>query len=125
MRSTGPRSGPGCASRLWRRRRRRVPPVIASRPTAGTPSCWCGCCWLALLTAVGVASETFAAARDLARAREQVRADLARVRHRVSQLVLRYGHVYERSGGSWTQEHRRWLAAQRFAHTATELASLD
>jgi transposase len=77
------------------------------------------------LTAVAVPSETFEAARDLARAREQARADLARVRHRVSKLLLRYGRVYHRSGGTWTQEHRRWLQAQRFEHGPTELAYID
>ena len=64
------------------------------------------------------------AARDLARAREQVRADLARLRHRISKLLLRYGRVYD-GGGTWTQAHRQWLAAQRFEHVATELAYLD
>jgi transposase len=77
------------------------------------------------LTPVAVPSETFEAARDLARAREQVRADLARVRHRVSKLLLRHGRVFEREGGTWTQAHRRWLAGQRFAHAPTELAYLD
>jgi transposase len=77
------------------------------------------------LSPVAVPSETFEAARDLARAREQVRADLARVRHRVSKLLLRRGRVYERVGSTWTQEHRRWLAGQRFAHAPTELAYLD
>jgi transposase len=33
-------------------------------------------------------------ARDLTRAREQVRVDLCRARHRVSKLLLRYGRVY-------------------------------
>lgn len=76
------------------------------------------------LRAVAVPSASFEAARDLARAREQVRADLARLRHRVSKLLLRYGRVYE-GGGTWTQAHRRWLAAQRFDHAPTELAYLD
>ena len=77
------------------------------------------------LTAVAVPSPTFEAARDLARAREQVRADLARVRHRLSKLLLRHGRVYEGNGSTWTQAHRRWLAGQRFAHAPTELAYLD
>jgi transposase len=77
------------------------------------------------LTAVSVPSEAFEAARDLARAREQVRADLARVRHRVSKLLLRHGRVYERDRGTWTQAHRQWLGRQRFAHAPTELAFLD
>jgi transposase len=77
------------------------------------------------LTPVVVPSEPFEAARDLARAREQLRADLARIRHRVSKLLLRYGRVYDSRGGTWTQKHRAWLGAQRFAHTPTELAYLD
>ena len=76
------------------------------------------------LSAVAVPPASFEAARDLARAREQVRADLARLRHRVSKLLLRYGRVYD-GGGTWTQTHRHWLAAQRFEHVATELAYLD
>jgi transposase len=75
------------------------------------------------LTPVAVPSASFEAARDLARAREQVRADLARLRHRASKLLLRYGRVYD--GGTWTQAHRRWLADQRFEHVPTELAYLD
>ena len=76
------------------------------------------------LTPVVVPSASFEAARDRARAREQVRADLARLRHRVSKLLLRYGRVYD-EGRTWTQRHRRWLAAQRFEQVPTELASLD
>jgi transposase len=75
------------------------------------------------LTPVAVPSPAFEAARDLARAREQVRADLARLRQRVSKLLLRYGRLYE--GGTWTQAHRRWLGAQRFEHAPTQLAYLD
>jgi transposase len=62
------------------------------------------------LAVVGVPPAPFEAARDLARAREQVRADLARLRHRVSKLLLRYGRIYD-GGSTWTQAHRRWLAA--------------
>jgi transposase len=76
------------------------------------------------LSAVAVPSASCEAARDLARAREQVRADLARLRHRVSKLLLRYGRVYD-GGSTWTQAHRAWLAGQRFEHVPTELAFLD
>ncbi len=76
------------------------------------------------LTAVGVPAPEFEAARDLTRAREQVRRDLMRCRHRVSKLLLRYGRVYQ-SGSTWTQAHRRWLASHRFEHTASELACSD
>ena len=76
------------------------------------------------LSVVAVPSASCEAARDLTRAREQVRADLARLRHRVSKLLLRYGRVYD-CGSTWTQAHRQWLAGQRFQHVATELAYLD
>lgn len=71
------------------------------------------------LTPVAVPSVTFEAARDLARAREQVRADLMRCRHRLSKLLLRHGRVYDRK--AWTQAHGRWLAAQSFEQVNTEL----
>jgi transposase len=76
------------------------------------------------LVSVAVPNAAGEAARDLTRAREQVRADLGRARHRVSKLLLRYGRVYE-DGSTWTQTHRRWLARQRFDEPATELAYLD
>jgi len=75
------------------------------------------------LKPVAVPPPAFEAARHLARAREQVRCDLMRCRHRVSKLLLLHGRVYE--GSAWTKTHRRWLEQQRFEQTATELAYLD
>jgi len=76
------------------------------------------------LTPVAVPGPEVECARDLTRAREQVRADLCRGRHRVSKLLLRHGRVYpERS--TWTLAHRRWLARQCFENQNTELAYLD
>jgi transposase len=75
------------------------------------------------LTPIAVPSVTFEAARDLARAREQVRVDLMRCRHRLSKLLLRHGSVYDRT--AWTQAHHRWLATQRFEQPNTELAFID
>jgi transposase len=75
------------------------------------------------LKSVTVPPPAFEAARHLARAREQVRGDLMRARHRVSKLLLLHGRVYE--GGAWTKKHRRWLEQQRFEQAATELAFLD
>jgi len=75
------------------------------------------------LTPVTVPSPEAEAARDLARARDQLRGDLMRARHRVSKLLLRHGRVYE--GGAWTRAHGHWLAGQRFELPATELAYLD
>jgi transposase len=75
------------------------------------------------LTAVIVPSATLEAARDLARAREQVRVDLMRCRHRLSKLLLRHGRVYDAT--AWTKTHRQWLGSQSFEHQNTELAFTD
>jgi transposase len=48
------------------------------------------------------------ALRDLVRAREAVRQDLMRCRHRLSKLLLRRGIRFE-DGDAWTDRHRRWL----------------
>jgi transposase len=73
---------------------------------------------------VTVPTPSFEAARHLCRAREQVRADLMRCRHRVSKLLLLHGRVYPETS-TWTQRHRQWLARQRFDEPATGLAYLD
>jgi transposase len=52
------------------------------------------------------------AARDLVRAREDVRGDLMSARHRLSKLLLRQGIVYH-GGKPWTGRHDLWLRAQR------------
>ncbi|MGH3528646.1 MAG: hypothetical protein ACRDQI_19215 [Pseudonocardiaceae bacterium] len=56
---------------------------------------------------------TWPAARDLVRAREDVRGDLMSARHRLSKLLLRQGFVYYQ-GKAWTGVHDRWLRAQHF-----------
>ena len=76
------------------------------------------------LKAITVPSASVEAARNLCRAREQVRQDLMRCSHRVSKLLLLHGRVYPEPT-TWTQRHRHWLARQRFDQAATELAYLD
>jgi transposase len=61
------------------------------------------------LTPISVPTPSAEAARDLARAREQVRGDLMRARHRLSKLLLRHGRVWDAS--TWTQAHQRWLGS--------------
>jgi hypothetical protein len=39
-------------------------------------------------------------------AREALRQDLMRCRHRVSKLLLRHGRVYPATSGTWTAAHR-------------------
>jgi len=70
---------------------------------------------------VTVPSETQEAARDLVRAREDVRGDLMRARHRVSKFLLRQGIVWT-GGQAWTGRHDVWLRAQRFELPGRQLA---
>ena len=51
------------------------------------------------------------AARDLVRAREDIRSDLMRARHRASKLLLRQGIVYPGSK-TWTAAYERWMQRQ-------------
>ena len=73
------------------------------------------------IIAVRVPSVTEEAARDLVRAREDVRGDLMRARHRVSKLLLRHGHVYC-GGRAWTGAHQGWLRRIRFDQPGTRVA---
>jgi transposase len=54
------------------------------------------------------------ALRDLVRAREAVRQDLMRCRHRLSKLLLRHGVRFD-DGPTWHGRHRAWLAASSCA----------
>jgi transposase len=73
------------------------------------------------ITSVRVPSVAQEAARDLVRAREDVRGDLMRVRHRVGKLLLRHGHVYY-GGPAWTLAHQAWLRQIRFDLPGTRAA---
>ncbi|AFC47359.1 TnpA family transposase [Mycobacterium intracellulare MOTT-02] len=76
---------------------------------------------LGQITEVTVPSIEQEAARDLVRAREDVRGDLMTARHRLSKLLLRQGIVYS-GGRAWIREHQRWLRRQRFDNAALQLA---
>jgi transposase len=65
------------------------------------------------ITAVTVPSLAQEAARDLARVREDVRADPMRARHRTSKLLLRQGILWS-GGTAWTGAHHSWLTTQHF-----------
>jgi transposase len=73
------------------------------------------------IVAVAVPSVEQEAARDLVRAREDVRGDLMSARHRVSKLLLRQGIVYY-GGTAWTGPHDRWLRSQTFTLPSLQLA---
>ncbi|MCP3424455.1 IS110 family transposase [Nocardioides pinisoli] len=73
------------------------------------------------ITSVRVPTIAQEAARDLVRAREDVRGDLMRSRHRVSKLLLRHGHVYY-GGRTWSAKHHAWLHRIRFDEPGTRCA---
>jgi transposase len=64
------------------------------------------------------------ALRDLVRAREAVRVDLMRCRHRLSKLLLRRGIRFD-EGRAWTERHRAWLAGIDLGHDAAQATLLD
>ena len=78
------------------------------------------CLMAGSLTAITVPSPRVEAARELVRAHDACRRDLMNARHRVSKMLLRHSRVY-RKPSAWTQEHRRWLAAQQFPESFSEL----
>src|SRR5205809_438970 len=59
---------------------------------------------------VRVPSTEEEALRDLVRAREDLRGDLMRARHRLSKLLLRHDVRYDDTASAWTAAHRAWLA---------------
>jgi transposase len=70
------------------------------------------------IVAVTVPSVEQEAARDLVRARDDVRGDLMSARHRLSKLLLRQGIVYY-GGKPWTGVHEQWLRTQRRSQVFT------
>jgi transposase len=76
------------------------------------------------LHAVRVPGAEEEALRDLVRAREQVRVDLMRSRHRLSKLLLRHGIRFE-DGDAWTDRHRQWLATVELEWPAAQATLLD
>ncbi len=64
------------------------------------------------------------ALRDLVRAREAVRVDLMRARHRLSKLLLRHGIRFD-DGAAWTERHRDWLATVTLDWPAAQATLLD
>jgi transposase len=76
------------------------------------------------LHAVRVPGPEEEALRDLVRARESVRVDLMRCRHRLSKLLLRHGIRFD-GGPAWTQRHRDWLAQVALQWPAAQATLLD
>ena len=76
------------------------------------------------LHAVRVPGGEEEALRDLVRAREAVRVDLMRCRHRLSKLLLRHGIRFD-DRPAWTQRHRDWLATVGLQWPAAQATLLD
>lgn len=76
------------------------------------------------LHAVRVPGPGEEALRDLVRAREAVRVDLMRCRHRLSKLLLRRGIRFE-DGRAWTERHRAWLADIELVPSAAQVTLAD
>jgi transposase len=73
------------------------------------------------LTPVWVPDEPHEAFRDLTRAREDVRHDQLRARHRLTKLLLRQGIQPPRGMTAWTQRHRAWLQTVQLPYPAQQV----
>jgi transposase len=80
--------------------------------------------WAGKLHPVRVPGDEEEALRDLVRARDGVRSDLMRARHRLSKLLLRHGIRFD-DGNAWTERHRRWLATVTLDWPAAQATLLD
>jgi transposase len=67
-----------------------------------------------LLTEVQPPTPEDEAVRDLCRAREDLRQDLTRCRHRLDKMLLRKGMVFTSGKKAWTNGHRCWLQGLSF-----------
>jgi transposase len=72
-----------------------------------------------LLTEVHPPTPEDESVRDLTRAREDVKQDQMRARHRLGKMLLRHGFVY-RDGNNWTKRHREWIGQVRLGDRASQ-----
>ncbi len=77
------------------------------------------------LHAVRVPSTQEEALRDLVRAREDIRGDLMRARHRMSKLLLRHDVRFDGTAAAWTTHHRAWLARVDLGDRGAQVTLLD
>jgi transposase len=74
---------------------------------------------------VRVPSPQEEALRDLVRAREDLRGDLMRARHRLGKLLLRHDVRYDDTASAWTAAHRAWLSRVDLGERAAQATLLD
>ena len=77
------------------------------------------------LHAVRVPTGEEEALRDLVRAREDIRGDLMRARHRMGKLLLRHDVRYDGTSDNWTHRHREWLSMVRLPERGAQATLLD
>jgi transposase len=77
------------------------------------------------LRGVAVPTVEEEALRDLVRAREDLRGDLMRARHRLAKLLLRHEVRFDGPQANWTQAHLGWLAGVRLEQPASQRAFED
>jgi transposase len=77
-----------------------------------------------MLTEVQPPTREDEAVRDLCRAREDLREDLHRCRHRLAKMLLRKAVIFTGGRSAWTAAHRRWLHGLSF-EDASEQAVFD
>lgn len=77
------------------------------------------------LTLVKVPSVEQEQVRDLIRAREDIREDLMRGRHRLGKLLLRREIYYTGKAQPWTVRHREWLDSVKFPDISTQVSLQD
>jgi len=77
------------------------------------------------LHAVGVPTGEEEALRDLVRAREDLRGDLMRARHRMGKLLLRHDVRYDGTSDTWSHRHRQWLSMVRLPERGAQATLLD
>ena len=65
------------------------------------------------------------ALRDLVRARDDLRGDLMRARHRLSKLLLRHDVRYDDTTSRWGERHRCWLAKVDLGEPGARLTMSD
>jgi transposase len=73
------------------------------------------------LHAVRIPTGEEEALRDLVRARDDLRGDLMRARHRLSKLLLRHDIRYQDPTSRWGRRHRDWLARLDLRQSGAQL----
>lgn len=82
------------------------------------------------ITEVFVPDEETEAAQNLSRALEDARGDLVRAKHRLTHLLIRWGHVWDertpggKRRGTWTRAHWEWIRGIELPEMAAQ-ESLD